>query len=257
MAISPWYEGLVAEKLEQKLADVFQVDYGQVVFGNTLFKNLGGGKFSEVSEKADVATFWPWGIVAGDFDNNGFEDVFLPSGMGYPSFYSENRLLMNNGNETFSERSRQEGIEPPRNGIYLADRIGGRHAARSSRCAAAADFRKDGRLDIVTNNFNDHPYFFQNHFPRKNYITFALQGLKSNRDAIGALVWVHVGNDVMVRQVQGAGGYLSQSSRNLHFGLGERSSVERVVIQWPSGIRQEVRNPAINRWHHVIEQPPS
>lgn len=247
------FEGLAGEKLEQKLADVFQVRYDEVVFGNTLFKNLGGGKFTEVSDKAGVETFWPWGVATGDFNNDGFEDVFLPSGMGYPFFYWENRLLMNNGDETFSERSRQEGIEPPRHGIHLPERIGDEKASRSSRCAATADFRKIGRLDIVTNNFNDHAYFLQNHFPKKNYITFQLQGTRSNRDAIGALVWVHLGKKVMVRQVQAAGGYLSQSSKNLHFGLGDHDKVDRVEIRWPSGRRQEIANPAINQWHRVVE----
>jgi len=247
------FEGLAGEKLEQKLVDVFQVRYDEVLFGNTLFKNVGGGKFTEISEQAGVETFWPWGVATGDFNNDGFEDVFLPSGMGYPFFYWGNRLLMNNGNETCSERSRQDGIEPPRHGIYLAEKIGGESASRSSRCAATADFRKIGRLDIVTNNFNDSPYFFQNHFPRKNFITFQLQGTKSNRDAVGALVTAHLGKEVLVRQVPAAGGYLSQSSKNLHFGLGNRERVDRVEIRWPSGKHQEILNPAINQWHRVVE----
>ena len=54
------------------------------MFGNTLFKNCGVGKFEEISDKADLETFWPWAIASGDFDNDGYEDVYLPSGMGYP-----------------------------------------------------------------------------------------------------------------------------------------------------------------------------
>jgi hypothetical protein len=119
-----------------------------------------------------------------------------------------------------------------------------------------------GRLDIVTNNFNDRPYYFQNRFPKKNYIAFRLQGgqgprrgdkARSNRDAIGAVVQIHMGKEVMVRQVQGAGGYLSQSSRTVHFGLGERSAVERVEIRWPSGVRQTIPNPQINQLHPIME----
>ena len=59
------------EKKEAQAAEVFHVQYDKVVFGNTLFKNLGGGKFREVSDKAGMETFWPWGIGAGDFDNDG------------------------------------------------------------------------------------------------------------------------------------------------------------------------------------------
>jgi len=240
-------------ELEKKLADIFQMRYKEVIFGNTLFKNLGAGRFAEVSEKAGVETFWPWGIATGDFNNDGHEDVFLPSGMGYPYFYWPNRLLMNNGDETFSERSYPEGIEPPRHGTYLPEEIGGKNAARSSRCAVVADFRKCGRLDIVTNNFNDHPYYFLNGFPKKNFISFQMRGTKSNRDAVGALVRLSLGKDVMVRQVHAAGGYLSQSSRIVHFGLGDRTVVDRATIIWPSGIRQQLDRPAVNKLHTITE----
>ena len=111
-----------------------------MVFGNTFFKNLGRGKFEEISDKAGLETFWPWGIATGDFDNDGYEDVFLPSGMGYPFFYWPNALMMNNGNGTFTDHARGEDIEPPRQGIYQQERINGKQAARSSRAAAIADF---------------------------------------------------------------------------------------------------------------------
>jgi hypothetical protein len=246
-------EELRGQQLETLLADAFRVSYKDVVFGNTLFKNLGGGNFTEVSEKANVESFWPWGVVTGDFNNDGHEDVFLPSGMGYPFAYWENCLLMNNGDETFSDASYQDGIEPPREGIYLPQNFGGRHCPRSSRCAAVADFRNIGRLDIVTNNFNDRPYYFQNRFPPRNYIAFHLVGSKSNRDAVGALARLRLGDEVMTRQVQGAGGYLSQSSRVLHFGLGERTKVDRVDIRWPSGRLQSIPFPTINQMHRITE----
>jgi hypothetical protein len=75
-----------------------------VLYGNTLFENVGGGRFREVSGRANVETFWAWGIATGDFDNDGYEDAFLPSGMGYP-FHWPNQLRMNNGDGTFTERA--------------------------------------------------------------------------------------------------------------------------------------------------------
>src|SRR5262249_13449127 len=84
-----------------------------VLFGNTFFKNLGKGRFQECCDKVGLETFWPWGIATGDFDNDGLEDVFLPSGMGYPFYYWPNTLLMNNGNGTFTDRAAEAGIEPP------------------------------------------------------------------------------------------------------------------------------------------------
>jgi hypothetical protein len=110
------------------------------------------------------------------------------------------------------------------------------------------------------NNFNDTPYYFKNNFPRRNWIAYRLTGTsyrlpgrkwKTSRDAIGALVTLHLGKkdgkeEIMVRQVNPAGGYLSQSSKVIHFGLGDRPRVGRVEIRWPSGIRQVIKDPPIN-----------
>ena len=228
-------------------------DYDALLFGNALYRNLGHGHFTETALAAGLETFWPWGVASGDFDNDGFEDVFIPSGMGYPFYYWPNQLLMNNGDGTFRERAVELGIEPPRGGVYQEQRIGGQPATRSSRSGVVADFDGDGRLEIVTNNFNDRPYFFANRLPRRNYVAFRLTGTKSNRDAIGAVVRLWIGNRVMVRQVNPAGGYLSQSSRVVHFGLGDQTKVDRVEIRWPSGIVQTLDNPAVDTLRSIRE----
>ncbi|MFN2571887.1 MAG: CRTAC1 family protein [Gemmatimonadales bacterium] len=219
-------------------------DADALVFGNALYHNDGHGRFTETAGAVGLETFWPWGVATGDFDNDGNEDVFIPSGMGYPLYYWPNQLMMNNGNGSFSERAAALGVEPPRGGIYLEERVAGQQATRSSRSAVTADFDGDGRLEIVTNNFNDAPYFFTNRFPQRHYAALRLTGTKSNRDAIGAVVRLWRGTRVMVRQVNPAGGYLSQSSRVVHFGLASDSMIDRVEIRWPSGVVQTLEHPA-------------
>jgi hypothetical protein len=255
---------------DQQMADLLKFKLDEVVYGNTFFKNLGKGKFEEVCDKAGLESFWPWGVAVGDFDNDGFEDVFIPSGMGYPFYYWPNQLMMNTGRETFLDRAEEWGIEPPERGRFLDKLIGGEKACRSSRCAAVADFDGDGRLEIVTNNFNDRPYYFHNELPRKNYIAFRLTGSRkegerpgtpgSNRDAIGAVVRLHVGKEILTRQVCPVGGYLAQSSKTLHFGLGDRTKVDSVEISWPGwppDKPQRIETPAINTLHKLPEPRPT
>ncbi|HEV3021960.1 MAG TPA: CRTAC1 family protein, partial [Pirellulales bacterium] len=200
-----------------------------------------------------LESFWPWGIAVGDYDNDGYEDIYLPSGMGHPYFYWPSLLLHNDGDETFSDVASQEGIEPPADGLFLSERIGGAPAARSSRCAATADFDGDGRLELLVNNFNDRPYYFKNRFPRRHYTAFRLHGTKSSRDAVGAVVKLTVGARTLVRQVESTGGYLSQSSKTLHFGLGDEARIDRVEIRWPSGTQTFIEAPAVDRLHEISE----
>jgi hypothetical protein len=247
----PTYEARVKDL--QTFADIVKLKPEEVLYGNVFFKNLGGGKFVEMSDKANLETFWPWGIAVGDFDNDGYEDVFIPSGMGYPFRYWPNYLMMNQGNETFVNRAKDLGIEPPPDGIFQDAVIGGKPAARSSRAAAVADFDHDGRLDIIVNNFNGTPFYYRNKGHGGKYVAFRLTGTKSNRDAVGAVVRLYSGNDVMTRQVNTACGYLAQSSRVIHFGLGNREKIDKVEITWPSGRRQTLTAPAPNQLHAVTE----
>src|SRR5262249_51635115 len=247
-----WGDPFALEREQQMGRDV-GFDLRELIFGNALYRNEGGGRFTEISDAAGLETFWPWGVAVGDFDNDGHEDIFIPAGMGYPFYYWPNSLMMNQGDGTFHDRAAEFGIEPPARGIILPQKIGGVDAVRSSRCAVTGDFRGNGRVDLVVNNFNDQPYFLRNEFPQKNYIELRLHGTTSNRDAIGAVVRLHRGQTIMTRQILGACGYLSQSSKTIHFGLGDSPDYDKLEITWPSGIHQDLGKPSANALHNVVE----
>ena len=161
--------------VEKATVAAFGLHKDELLFGNAFYKNLGGGKFVESSDRANLETFWPWGIATGDFDNDGFEDVFVPSGMGYPFYYWPNCLLMNDGKGAFVDRrwhwasNRPAAARIPRR----KSAVGRRHAVRAvPPCFRGRTSQRDGRLDLVVNNFNGPPYYFRNHFPQKNWIAF-------------------------------------------------------------------------------------
>jgi len=254
-----YYSGPMAERDPSKIGEEIELarqigfKHDECLFGNACYRNDGGGKFTEVSQSAGLETFWPWGIATGDFDNDGYEDAFITAGMGYPFYYWPNSLLMNQGNGMFVDKTADVGVEPPLRGYNLPRDISGKPAVRSSRCAVTADFDRDGRLEIIANNFNDQPYYFKNQFPKQDFIALRLRGTASPRDAIGAVVRLHQNGKVMTRQVSGATGYLSQSSKVVHFGLGGNGDPDRIDIVWPSGVRQTLTGLAVNSVHEITE----
>lgn len=81
-----------------------------------------------------------------------------------------------------------------------------------------------------------------------------LHGTRSDRDALGAVVKLFRGNQVLLRQVQcSGGGYLSQSSKTLHFGVGDDATIDRVEIRWPSDTNQMFTNLEADQTHEIVE----
>jgi hypothetical protein len=98
--------------------------------------------------------------------------------------------------------------------------------------------------------------------PGRHWVAFALEGgcrpevvpqKCSNRSAIGAQVTVHWNGQQQVQEVSGGSGFCSQNDRQLHFGLGETARIEKVVVRWPSGLTQDIPNPAPDRVHKIKE----
>ena len=89
--------------------------------------------------------------------------------------------------------------------------------------------------------------------PRGDILELRLRGTKRNRDALGAVVRLTVGKRTLVRQVEAATGYLSQSSKTLHFGLGHATKIDGGEIRWPSGIVERIGPLEIDRRQDLVE----
>jgi enediyne biosynthesis protein E4 len=90
--------------------------------------------------------------------------------------------------------------------------------------------------------------------PENRWIEFTLEGTQSNRSAIGAEVTVFWNGQRQVQEVSGGCGFAAQNQRRLHFGLGKTSSIDKVVVRWPSGKLQTLDSPALNEIH-VVKEP--
>jgi hypothetical protein len=127
-----------------------------------------------------------------------------------------------------------------------------------TRSAVIFDVDGDGDLDIVTNEFNDHPQVLISDLVQRrkiHYLEIDLQGRKSNRNGLGASVRVVAGGHTYLQYNDGKSGYLSQSILPLYFGLGEASAIDRVEVDWPSGKRQVVRSGLrMNSRMKIVEQ---
>ena len=247
------------------------------IFGNALWKNLGGSKYQEVSDENGLETWWPWGPSVGDLNADGYPDVFVTAGMGYPYDYAVNNVLLNEGGTRFIDSEFTLGVEPRLGWRTTTDYFvldcGGADKSHplcrgqtqrimiegtvSSRSAAVVDLDNDGDLDIITNEINDRPQVLLSNLTEKkqiHYLKIKLTGTKSNRDGLGAVIKLTAGGVTQTQQNDGKSGYLSQSSIPLYFGLGEATRIDRIEVAWPSGKKQLLQqNIAPNTVLSIVE----
>ena len=118
----------------------------------------------------------------------------------------------------------------------------------SSRGLAFADYDNDGFVEALVNNQNETPSLLRlGRKPSNHWIELKLEGVKSNRSAIGARVWVTAGGFVQTAEVRSGGSYLSQNDLRLHFGLGGAVKVDKIEIAWPGGGMQTETSLVANR----------
>ena len=137
---------------------------------------------------------------------------------------------------------------------FAANVNGGFALPKVGRGLAYGDFDRDGDLDLLLTTNNGPAYLYRNDQLAGNHsIRFYLRGTKSNRDAIGALVRVFSNGRTQTRWVKGGSSYLSQSELPVTFGLGKYSTIERVQVEWPNGIKEEFNRLYAGRSYQIIE----
>ncbi len=257
-----------AEKLKSEITwpEDYVQDGSNNIFGNAFYE-AGEEGFDEISDLVGAENYWPWGLSVADLNADGWQDVVIASSMSFPWRYGINTVLLNNRGESFLDSEFLLGVEPRAGGRTKtpwfeldcsgADRDYSRCAEREgsfsvlgnlgTRSTVIFDLEGDGDLDIVTSEFHAPPQILSSDLADDggvNWVGVRLVGTASNRDGLGALVELHAGGQVQVRYHDGKSGYLAQSAMPLYFGLGEATTVEQLVVRWPSGSVDTLENVA-------------
>ncbi len=241
---------------------------------NTLQLNNGatrGGdvSFSEISRLAGVAyTDWSWSALFGDFDNDGYKDIFITS--GYPKAVTDfdyqtgvfaarrardqqtakqrerqllkelrayqvpNHVFRNEGGLRFSDKTHAWGMDQP----------------GFSYGAAYADLTNDGRLDLVVNNIDGPAAIYKNVKPlndSSHYLEITLDGTSPNRRGIGSTLILTAGGQKQYLYHSPTRGYMSTMDGREHFGLGRAKRVDSLEVIWPDGRYQVQTGLGVDR----------
>lgn len=247
------YMGVDADDLDgDGRPDLFVTAFARET--NTFFRNLGASRFLDVTNGSGLGPpswHWVgWGACFLDVDRDGSLDIAVVNGHVSPHFD-----LANDPNNPFRQKAQ----------LYVNDGAG--HFGHVSALAgsyfkenhvgrglAAGDYDNDGHMDLAISNSGEPAVLLHNESTTPHHwIRLELQGTKSNRDAVGAKVTLHVGSRKLVRHRKGGGSYCSANDPRLLIGLGAARTVERVEVRWPSGLVQNFGPLEADRGYRLVE----
>ncbi len=211
-----------------------------------LYRNLGKAGYQDRALMAGLGVnpqYVIWSPIFADFDNDGWPDLFISAGHFFNEvdqvksaqrFRNPRLLYWNLGNGKFED---------------VGDRSGpGISTPHSSRSAAVGDYDNDGNLDLLIMNMNEPPSLLHNQGrAQNNWLKVKLEGTRSNRSAVGAVVKLFIGAEQQTAAVLSQSGYYAHCDSRLHFGLGKASKADRVEVLWPSGLKESFENLPANQ----------
>jgi len=240
-----------------------------------LHRNDGNGVYTDISAIAqiNVTPIQTWSSGIADYDNDGDMDIIITASTGSHKYFRNNLDTSNNTEEAFTNITAGSGWDTNTstnidNVAYdfdndgFVDVLGGGNKIMFNQgnstfsavsyagisVGAIGDLNNDGFLDIL--NGNTIRYAIPN---GNKWLEVALQGIQSNGNGIGARVEIHGPWGIQIRDIRSGQGFKYMSSLNAHFGLGQATTIDQVVIKWPSGIIDTYNNVTPNQKLMVVE----
>jgi enediyne biosynthesis protein E4 len=231
--------------------DLFVVNYSGEP--KTVRHNVGQGLFEDAAQQTRIAAtnlhYLGFGLECFDYDLDGWPDLIVGNGHVSPTV-----PLVSGDGETYAQS--QQLLHNQGDGTFVEDlrSLGDLVLPRVTRGLAVGDYDNDGDVDVVMVSQMGALQLFRNDGGNANHwITFRLEGVHSNRDAVGAKVVVHTRGGTQTQWVRGGSSYCSHSDMRLTFGLGRERAIQALEVRWPRGMHQRFGPLPAGRFYWLRE----
>lgn len=250
----------------QYMQNSLQLNQGNLMGNLPSFSNI--ARFSGVS-----STDWSWGGLFADFDNDGWKDLFVTNGkrrdVNNKDFYAEHKAFFEKMENDPAYKNKEEEVgllsylekipsERVANVMYrnnkalsfdMVNEEWGMVEKTFSNGVIYSDLDNDGDLDLVINNIEDVASIYKNN-AKSNYVGFKIEG-QNNEIPIGTRIHIKASDQYQMRELNLSRGYLSSVSPRLHFGLGNSSTIDEVIVEWSDGTQSKIEDLKVNQYHTI------